>query len=87
MLSELSKRNIGFLEVRESTEVNFIKSKYSVEPADQIEKVCKTLRPFFTGILIGNDSFEPESGLNYIREGSVDMISFGRLYVSNPDLA
>lgn len=37
--------------------------------------------------MIANDSFEPESGIEKIRKGEADMISFGRLYISNPDLA
>jgi N-ethylmaleimide reductase len=45
------------------------------------------LRAFFSGLLIGNDSFTPETGLIKMREGLCDAISFGRLYISNPDLA
>lgn len=49
--------------------------------------VCKVLRPYFNGLLIGNDSFTPETGLQKIRDGLCDTISFGKLYISNPDLA
>lgn len=58
-LKELDKRKIGFVEIRESTETNFLKSYYELSPAEQIEKVCRTFRPFFSGILIANDSFTP----------------------------
>ena len=37
--------------------------------------------------MIANDSFTPETGLEKIRNEEADMISFGRLYISNPDLA
>lgn len=49
--------------------------------------VAKVLRPYFKGILIDNDSFNPETGLKRIKDNVCDMISFGRLYISNPDLA
>jgi hypothetical protein len=38
-------------------------------------------------VLIGNNGFNPESGLKKIREDICDGISFGKLYISNPDLA
>jgi N-ethylmaleimide reductase len=44
------------------------------------------LRPYFNGILIGNDSFTGESGIAKIRSGDCDAISFGQLFISNPDL-
>lgn len=34
-----------------------------------MENVCKTLRPFYNGILIANDSFDPETGIDKIRNG------------------
>jgi N-ethylmaleimide reductase len=37
--------------------------------------------------LIGNDSFNAESGIQKIRSGDCDMVSFGQLYIGNPDLA
>lgn len=64
-----------------------MKSYYEITPPQQIENVCKTLRPYFTGILIANDSFNAEKGIKAIRQGWADMVSFGRLYISNPDLA
>ena len=54
---------------------------------DQLQNVCRTFRPYFTGLLIGNDSFTPESGLEKIRSGDCDAISFGQLFIGNPDLA
>lgn len=36
---------------------------------------------------MANDSFTPETGLEAIKNGWADLISFGRLYVSTPDLA
>jgi N-ethylmaleimide reductase len=44
------------------------------------------LRPLFRGLYIANVGFTPERAQAYIREGKADLISFGRLYISNPDL-
>lgn len=87
LLREMSKRNIGFAEIRESTEpYNFV-NNYGITSKDQIENVCKTFRPYFKGVLIGNDSFNRESGLQKINSGDCDAISFGQWFIVNPDLA
>ncbi|HEY2176920.1 MAG TPA: alkene reductase [Mycobacteriales bacterium] len=48
------------------------------------------LRPFFSGLLIGNTGFghttTAEAGEALIRDGLADLVSFGRLYIANPDL-
>lgn len=87
LLKELDSRKIGFVEFRESTEYYPFPQLYPKTQRQQIEDVCKAFRPFFSGILIGNDSFTPETGLAKMRAGLCDAISFGRLYISNPDLA
>ena len=38
-------------------------------------------------MIVANNSFTPETGIEIIRSGDADMVSFGRLYISNPDLA
>jgi N-ethylmaleimide reductase len=60
---------------------------YGISSKDQIENVCRTLRPYFKGLIIGNDSFTAESGILKIRSGDCDLISFGQWYIGNPDLA
>lgn len=87
LLKELDSRKIGFVEFRESTEYYPFPILYPKTQKEQIEDVCKAFRPFFSGIIIGNDSFTPETGIGKIRAGFCDAISFGRLYISNPDLA
>ncbi len=39
----------------------------------------------FNEIIIANEGFNEKSGLEKIRSGNADMISFGKLYISNPD--
>ncbi len=48
------------------------------------------LRPFFSGLLIGNTGFghttTADAGEALVRDGLADLVSFGRLYIANPDL-
>ena len=75
MLKELETRKIGFVEIAESN-----------DEKSQLPDVAKVLKPFFSGVIINNAGFNPEKGINRIRSGIADAISFGTLYISNPDL-
>jgi N-ethylmaleimide reductase len=44
------------------------------------------LRPLFRGTYIAGVGFTPERAMSYIEEGKADLIAFGRLFISNPDL-
>jgi N-ethylmaleimide reductase len=44
------------------------------------------LRPLFGGVYIANVGFTPERAMTYVRDGKADMISFGRVFIANPDL-
>lgn len=54
---------------------------------DQIPNICKTFRPFFSGLMFANYGFNPVTGLQKIQAGECDGVSFAQLYISNPDLA
>jgi len=86
LLKELDKRKISFVEIPKSPEFRPVPNYYKVEPEDQISNVYETFRPFFSGILIANNGFDFQSGTNLLETGFADMISYGRLYISNPDL-
>lgn len=83
----MNKRKIGFIEIRESTEGSASAQTFPTKPEEQIPNICKVIRPHFDGIIIGNDQFDEKTGIEKIRSGDCDMISFGRKYVCNPDLA
>ncbi|EGR31688.1 hypothetical protein IMG5_104290 [Ichthyophthirius multifiliis] len=85
LIQELDKRNIGFIELREVEKV-MVKSNYPNDGKEQIPDCAKQFRHLFKGIIIDNEGFEYQSGLDKLKEGNCDMISFGRLAISNPDL-
>ena len=61
-----------------------------LEPAEKYANYLKVVTPhfrkFFNGPLITNVGFDFDSGNKSIQNGDADMIAFGRLFISNPDL-
>ncbi len=44
------------------------------------------LRQHWNGVLIGNGAYTPDAAADAIRDSEFDMISFGKLFLANPDL-
>jgi N-ethylmaleimide reductase len=87
LLKQLDNRKIGFVELVESTgQESGPCADFFVPGKKQIADVCKTLRPYFKGVIIANNEFTPETGLKKMEEGSCDAVSFARLFITNPDL-
>jgi N-ethylmaleimide reductase len=70
---------IGFLELREIKEVGGFGTT-------DVPRVSPDIRKVFTGPLILNQEYNLESAQADIASGLADGISFGRPYISNPDL-
>jgi N-ethylmaleimide reductase len=51
-----------------------------------IENIAEHFRPMYDGTLMINGGFDQVSGNKIIEEGHADLVSFGKLYISNPDL-
>lgn len=51
-----------------------------------VENIAKHFRPLYNGNIIINAGFDQESGNKVIEEGYADMVAYGKLYISNPDL-
>ena len=56
------------------------------ETKDQAPVASRLIRQHFHGLIIGAGGFTPESAEATIAEGSVDLVAFGRFFISNPDL-
>ena len=63
------------------------------EPFNDVSKVAyaephiaKRYRPKYKGTLIINGGFDEDSGNKIIADGYADLVSFAKLYISNPDL-
>jgi N-ethylmaleimide reductase len=59
-------------------------------PVDQVphavQEVAKHFRPLYTGTLIINKGFSPETGNQVIADGHADLVAFGVPFIANPDL-
>lgn len=51
-----------------------------------IRDVAKHFRPLYSRVLVINCNFNAESGSRIIEEGYADAVSFGKYFISNPDL-
>lgn len=68
---ELGKRGIAFIFTRESLGEN---------------RIGPQLKKRFGGVLIANEGFNRESAQQVLDAGEADGVSFGKLFISNPDL-
>jgi N-ethylmaleimide reductase len=51
-----------------------------------VKEIAKHFRPRYKGTFIINCGFNPEKGSRVIEEGLADAVSFGKYFISNPDL-
>jgi 2,4-dienoyl-CoA reductase-like NADH-dependent reductase (Old Yellow Enzyme family) len=72
VVRELSKRKLAFIMARES--------------ATGTPRIGPELRRQFSGAWVANEGFTPETGAMGLEEGVADAVSFGKLFISNPDL-
>jgi N-ethylmaleimide reductase len=49
-------------------------------------EIAKRYRKKYDGVLMINSEFDQEKGNQIIEDGYADCVSFGKLYISNPDL-
>jgi N-ethylmaleimide reductase len=68
---ELGKRGIAFIFTRESLGEN---------------RISPALKKRFGGVLIANEGFNRESAQQVLDADEADAVSFGKLFISNPDL-
>jgi len=51
-----------------------------------VENIAEHFRPIYKGNLMINAGFNQESGNKVIEEGNADLVAYGKLFISNPDL-
>ena len=77
LLRELGERGLGWLELADS---NFWSGQFDRDAMLQLA------RPVFDGPIIVNGGIDPATGDALVREGKAEAVSFGRLWIANPDL-
>lgn len=56
-------------------------------PRDWPAGALESLRDRFNGTYIANNGYDRASAIAAVNSGKVDLVAFGKLYISNPDLA
>ncbi|HSP41126.1 MAG TPA: alkene reductase [Gillisia sp.] len=51
-----------------------------------VSEIARHYRPIYSGTLMINGNFDQEKGNRVIEEGLADLVAYGRLFISNPDL-
>ena len=85
LLKKLDERGIAFVELIEPSTYEG-KLNYPTTGAEQIPEVAKAFRGAFKGTIITNQNHTPETALAFISKGWADLVTFGKLYLANPDL-
>lgn len=70
---------IGFLELREQ-------KTFGTFGTTEVPRVSPDIRKVFTNPLVLNQEYVRESAIEDVEAGAADAISFGRPFISNPDL-
>lgn len=74
----LNERNLAYLHLMDGVAFGFHGKDSPMSLADFL--------PLFDGPIIGNCGYTPETAARAVQDGLADMISFGRPFISNPDL-
>jgi len=75
----LGEIGVAYLEVREAPEGRFMLSS-------DTDQVHPSMRSAFGGTFVMNSDFDGERAERVVSEGEADAVSFGRLFISNPNL-
>ncbi|KRX11008.1 hypothetical protein PPERSA_03066 [Pseudocohnilembus persalinus] len=95
MLPELQKLDLQFLEVKRHAETDVKESSPGsgkdeegrILPQKQIPgDYYESIRALYSGKIMANEGFNPQSAQELLNKGQVDLVSFGKLAISNPDL-
>lgn len=55
-------------------------------PLEQFPNMAAFFKKHFKGIIVGNNDYNPESAEKDMKSGIIDLVSFAKLYITNPDL-
>jgi N-ethylmaleimide reductase len=82
LIQKLNDFNLAYLHLMEPYSPLEPENKY----AHYLKVVTPYFRPYFNGTLITNVGYDFETGNKIISDGNADLVAFGKLFISNPDL-
>ena len=80
IVNRLNKYDIAYLHISGFT------TEESIDPMKKVLDTAKHYRQIYKGSLIINRGFDRDTANQAIEEEITDLVSFGELYISNPDL-
>ena len=83
VLSQLSDRSIAFVDLIEPRASSAGARDAVLEGRPD---VAELFRSIFSGVLISAGGYTPDSAAETVAAGKADAVSFGRLFIANPDL-
>ena len=79
VINKLNDYNLAYIHLSEP-----FNDVSDVEHAEQ--NIAKRYRPIYNGTLMINSGFDQEKGNAVIENAEADLVAFGKLFISNPDL-
>ena len=79
VINALNDFNLAYVHLMEPNEQD-------LATRDVLNPVIFYFRPIYKGTLIANGSYDREKGNAILTSGNADLVSFGKLFIANPDL-
>lgn len=79
ILEQLNPFKLAYIHLMEPSEDD-------LKTRDVINPVISTFRPFYSGVIITNGGYDKSKGNEILETGQADLVSFGKLFIANPDL-
>jgi N-ethylmaleimide reductase len=79
VIDALNRFGLAYLHMMEPNEID-------LAARNVINPTTARFRPIFKGTLITNGGYDREKGNAILEQGGADLVSFGKLFLANPDL-
>ena len=79
VLEALNPKGLAYVHLMEPNEID-------LKNRDVLNPVTSLFRPIYQGTLITNGNYTQETANTALADGNADLVSFGKLFIANPDL-
>lgn len=79
VIGELNKFNLAYVHLMEANEAD-------LNTREVLNPVLPIFRPLYQGTIITNSGYDKSQGNAVIAKGNAELVSFGKLFIANPDL-
>lgn len=79
VIKKLIPFNLAYIHLMEPNEIDLANGQV-------LNPVLPNFRPIYEGTIITNGGYDKQTGNNVLSAGDAELVSFGKLFISNPDL-